>query len=70
MEIMFKFEQNPKEKPDYLVGSTWSSLTKSWKKYHEAKEQVDTEKMKLYAHKIQNLQKKLGITLTHFKELS
>ena len=66
---MFKFEQNPDEKADYIVGDTWSLLTKSWKGYREARDLADSEKMRLYAKKIHRLQKKLGIEATVFEDL-
>ena len=67
---MFKFQQNPSEKTDYIVGSTWASLTKSWKKYNKAKEDMNILQMKLYSNKILNLQKKLGLKESDFEELS
>ncbi|MCA9828112.1 MAG: hypothetical protein KC444_06970 [Nitrosopumilus sp.] len=67
---MFKFEQNPAEKTDYIIGSTWSSLTKTWKKYNQAKEDMNIMLMRQYSKKIQNLQKKLGLEESHFEELS
>lgn len=67
---MFKFQQNPAEKTDYIVGSTWASLTKSWKKYNKAKEEMNIPQMKLYSNKILNLQKKLGLKESDFEELS
>ncbi len=67
---MFKFQQNPAEKTDYIVGSTWASLTKSWKKYNKAKEDMNILQMKIYSNKILNLQKKLGLKESSFEDLS
>jgi len=67
---MFKFEQNPAEKTDYIVGSTWASLTKSWKEYAKAKEDMNILKMKQYSKKILNLQTKLNLKPSSFEELS
>ena len=67
---MFKFQQNPVEKTDYIVGSTWSSLTKTWKKYDQAKEDMNIMLMKQYSKKILNLQNKLGLKGSSFDELS
>jgi len=67
---MFKFQQNPAEKTDYIVGSTWASLTKTWKKYNQAKEDMNILLMKQYSKKILNLQKKLGLKESSFEELS
>lgn len=69
IKIMFKFEQKPTEKTDYIVGSTWSLLNKSWREYRAAKEDMNILKMKLYAQKIQILQKKLGLKESRFFEL-
>ena len=66
---MFKFQQNPVEKTDYIVGSAWSTLTKTWKKYNQAKEDMNILQMKLYSKKILNLQKKLGLKESNFEEL-
>ncbi len=66
---MFKFEQEHAEKPDYIIGQTWSSLKKAWKNYQKAKDDVDTEKMIKFAKKIHNLQIKLGIKQSEFSEL-
>ena len=70
MKDMFEFQQNPAEKTDYIVGSTWSSLTKTWKKYDQAKEDMNVMLMKQYSKKIKNLQKKLGLEESEFDELS
>lgn len=67
---MFKFEQNPAEKTDYIVGSTWALLTKSWKEYAKAKEDMNILKMKQYSKKILNLQTKLNLKPSSFEELS
>lgn len=67
--VMFKFEQNPTEKPDYIVGGTWSSLKKAWKMYKKAKDDVDEKNMVKFAKKIVNLQAKLGIKQSEFSEL-
>ena len=67
--IMFKFKQNPAEKTDYIVGSTWASLTKTWKKYNQAKEDMNIILMRQYSRKILNLQKKLGLRESVFEEL-
>ncbi len=66
---MFKFQQNPMEKTDYIVGSTWSTLNKSWKGYRKAKEGVNILQMKLFARRIITLQKKLGLKDSQFTEL-
>lgn len=70
IKTMFKFEQKPTEKTDYIVGSTWSSLQKSWKEYKKAKEEANVLRMKQYGRKIQNLQKKLGLKESTFPELT
>jgi len=66
---MFKFEQKPAEKVDYIVGSTWSTLNKSWREYRKAEEVMNILKMKLYANKIKNLQNKLGLKESKFSNL-
>ena len=66
---MFKFEQRPTEKTDYVVGGPWHLLKKAMKEYLKAKEEVNQYKMKIYAKKIQNLQKKLGLKISEFPEL-
>jgi len=66
---VFKFNQKPTEKTDYVVGSSWYSLKKAMKEYLKAKEEVNQYKMKIYAKKIQNSQKKLGLKISEFPEL-
>ena len=60
--IMFKFEEDPKEKTSYIVGREWGELKKAWEKYNQAKEDENKEKADVYFRKIQRLQEKLGIT--------
>ncbi len=63
---MFKFVQKKSEKTDYIVGREWAELKKTWEKFESVKLEQNTEKMNQYALKINNLQKKLGITKTKF----
>jgi len=66
---MFKFEESATEKTDYIVGSDWASLKKTWKDYKKSKENFNVLRMRQYANKIKNLQKKLGLHESRFTEL-
>jgi hypothetical protein len=63
---MFKFIQKKNEKTSYIVGGDWSELKKIWDKYNQAVDDQNTEKMKQYENKINNLQENLGIKKTNF----
>ena len=66
---MFKFEEKTTERTDYIVGNDWASLKKTWKDYKKAKENFNVLRMRQYANKIKNLQKKLGLRESRFIEL-
>lgn len=67
--MVFKFKPQRSEKVDYLVGGTYSLLTKSWKQYNNAKLKNQEKNMVKYAKKIVELQKHLNLPLTKFSEL-
>lgn len=51
----------------YSTAQRWGALRKSWKGYVIALRNGEAEKAKMYAERINRLQKSLGIEITHFR---
>lgn len=51
----------------YSVAQRWGALRKSWKGYVIALRNSDVEKAKMYAERINRIQKSLGLEITHFR---
>ena len=47
---------------------TWGALHKCWLGFVIAKEKMEWDKIDLYARRIQNLEKELGIEITDFSD--
>ncbi len=66
-----KIERNlPLSTCDYSYGQTWGALRKAWISYKVAKCKKECDDMlKIYAHRIQKLEKELGIPTASFPNL-
>jgi hypothetical protein len=51
------------------LGQTWGALHKCWLAYVIGKNKGESDKMLLYAHLIQKLERELGIEVNDFPEL-
>jgi hypothetical protein len=56
-------------KSGYIVGQTWGALHKCWLAYVIEKDKGEPDKMLLYAHLIQKLERGLEIQVNDFPEL-
>jgi hypothetical protein len=52
----------------YFESQTWGALHKSWVGFVIAKEKMEWDKIDLYAKRIQNLERELGIEITDFSD--
>jgi hypothetical protein len=50
----------------YFESQTWGALHKCWVGFVIAKEKMEGDKIDLYAKRIQNLERELGIEVTDF----
>ena len=50
----------------YFESQTWGALHKCWVGFVIAKEKMEWDKIYLYAKRIQNLERELGIEVTDF----
>src|SRR5215475_9473166 len=64
------YSNNNKRYWNRIEGPTWAALDKCWLGYIIAKnKEQDKDKMRLYANRIQNLQRELKIEVSEFPEL-
>ena len=52
----------------YFESQTWGALHKCWVGFVIAKDKMEWDKIDLYAKRIQNLERELGIEVTDFSE--
>ena len=52
----------------YFESQTWGALHKCWVGFVIAKEKMEGDKIDLYAKRIQNLERELGIEVTDFSD--
>ena len=52
----------------YFESQTWGALHKCWIGFVIAKEKMEWDKIDLYAKRIQNLERELGIEVTDFSD--
>ncbi|MDW3627332.1 MAG: hypothetical protein QOK72_11870 [Nitrososphaeraceae archaeon] len=52
----------------YFECQTWGALHKCWVGFVIAKEKMEWDKIDLYAKRIQNLERELGIEITDFSD--
>jgi len=52
----------------YFESQTWGALHKCWVGFVIAKEKMEWDKIDLYAKRIQNLERELGIEVTDFSD--
>jgi hypothetical protein len=52
----------------FYENQTWGALHKCWLGFVIAKEKMEWDKIDLYARRIQNLEKELGIEITDFSD--
>lgn len=53
---------------DIFESQTWGALHKCWVGFVIAKEKMEGDKIDLYAKRIQNLERELGIEVTDFSD--
>lgn len=52
----------------YFESQTWGALHKCWVGFVIAKEKMEWDKIDLYAKRIQNIERELGIEVTDFSD--
>jgi hypothetical protein len=52
----------------YFESQTWGALHKCWVGFVIAKEKMEWDKIVLYAKRIQNIERELGIEVTNFSD--
>ena len=66
--VMQSYQKKSKQIIDNNLKLTWGALHKCWVGFVIAKEKMEWDNIDLYAKRIQNLERELGIEVTDFSD--